>query len=203
MPDIATLFYVKEWHYLLTWPPVIIFCTTDRPCHLWLRHTTVEPQKHPKPLIRRGVALNADLRLCFVAYQDNEQEEDGDTLYHTFLKPSWIACITYWFYFHGEIAGQPSPSTSPFFTLHLPIPPRSRLFYEPWTYYTPPPPKMYQLFLEPWGEEAPPPPTWKRLFAEPWTSYWEPTVLLFREEWTYFTPPPPPMEQLFAEPWTA
>jgi len=64
--------------------------------------------------------MNTDVRLCFVAYQDNEQDEAGDTLLHTFTKPLWTPCRPYWFYFHGEIAGQPSPSTSPYFQVLLP-----------------------------------------------------------------------------------
>jgi hypothetical protein len=97
---------------------VLITVTTDVPCHLFCRLTLVEPQIHTKPIYRRGVQFSSELRFCFVSYEDNEQQQAGDTLIHTWLKPNWSYCITKWVYFWGYIAGQPSPSTSPFFKHH-------------------------------------------------------------------------------------
>lgn len=180
-----------------------ITVTTDRPCHLFLRWTDIEPEIHSIPVERRGILMHYDRRFCFVVWNENEQEEEGDTLTHTFIKDNWPVCQTRWFYFVGTVAGEQQPSTSPIFKKHFAGVPRNILIYEPWTYYTPPPPTLFQLFLEPWGEEIPPPPAWELLFTEPWTSYWEPIVLLFREPWTYYTPPAPEMYLLFAEPWSA
>lgn len=60
----------------------------------------------------------SDLYFCFDVYTDNEQEEAGDTLTHTFIKEPWPYCQERWFYFHGEINGIPSPSTSCIFYKH-------------------------------------------------------------------------------------
>jgi len=46
------------------------------------------PQKHAKPVERRGLFWMWDARFCFVAFCDVEQEEEGDTLTHTFIMPS-------------------------------------------------------------------------------------------------------------------
>jgi len=81
------------------------------------------PQYHKIPHLRRGIALHADVYICFTAYQDNEQEESGDTLTHTFVKTDWPSCYTRWFYFWGTQAGLTCVSTSPVFELHYLAPP--------------------------------------------------------------------------------
>jgi len=95
----------------------IIF-TTDNECHLYMRWTLIVPQQHIIPRYRRGVWLFDDKRFCFVAYHENEQEEIGDTLIHTFIKENWPVCQTRWFYFIGTKNGEQSPSTSPIFKKH-------------------------------------------------------------------------------------
>jgi len=95
-----------------------IILHTFQPCHLWMRWTIVLPQEHTIPRIVRGVPFVADKSFCFVAFHDNEQEEDGDTFDHTFIKEPWPVCETRYFYFHGQIAGNPSPSTSAIFSKH-------------------------------------------------------------------------------------
>lgn len=59
--------------------------------------------------------LIGDVYFCFTAYKDLEQEEAGDTYIHTFTLTPWPAGDTRYFYFHGEMAGVPAPSTSPIF----------------------------------------------------------------------------------------
>lgn len=91
---------------------------TDRPCHLYMRWTDTEPLKHPSVKFRRGISLMAGTRYCFVTFHENEQEEAGDTLIHTFIKKDWPVCETRWFYFIGTVAGEEQPSSSPIFHLH-------------------------------------------------------------------------------------
>jgi len=93
--------------------------TTDEICHLWLRWSLTTPQKHPRQRRLRGVEVKGDVYYCFVAVNDIEQAEAGDTLVHTFTIPDWPACQTRWFYFHGTYDDIPSPSTSAIFGRHL------------------------------------------------------------------------------------
>lgn len=97
---------------------VLIEVTTEVPCHLWMRWSLYLPQRHLVPRYLRGVLFREDLYLCLVAYHDNEQQEPGDTLVHTFLKEPWAFCETRYFYFHGTIAGVISPSTTACFSYH-------------------------------------------------------------------------------------
>jgi len=102
---------------------VFITVTTDVPCHLFCRLSLKEPWIHKKPSLRRGVQFAEDVRFCFTVYEDNEQTEAGDTITHTWAKPSWPPCTTKWCYFWGYIGGEVSISTSPFFKYHRPLPP--------------------------------------------------------------------------------
>lgn len=96
-----------------------IVVTTDVPCHLWMRWSTNPPQYHTVPSLRRGVYMHGNRYFCFTVYRDNEQEEAGDTLIHTFIKHNWPHCETRYFYFIGERFGLPSPSNSPCFEKHF------------------------------------------------------------------------------------
>jgi len=95
-----------------------IVTTTDTACHQWLRHTLVAPQKHPKPVMRRGLLIMYDARFCFVAFDDLEQNEPGDTFTHTFTWTGWENCQTRYFYFWATNLGEPMKSTSPLFSKH-------------------------------------------------------------------------------------
>jgi len=86
--------------------------TTDIPSHLWMRWTYVNPRIHSKPVLRRGMWLNDDVRFCFDVYQDVEQEEPEDTLTHTFLLSPCVSGRHFWYYLWGYIDGVLSPSTS-------------------------------------------------------------------------------------------
>jgi len=113
-------FITQFWRYA---PPggfgTII--TTDDACHLWLRWSNNSPQTHRTARVFRGLNLMDDIYFCFTGYQDVEQQEAGDTLTHTFVVTPWVACQTRWYYFHGQVAGVNSPSTSPIFTFHMPV----------------------------------------------------------------------------------
>ncbi|MBA7655924.1 hypothetical protein ES703_63835 [subsurface metagenome] len=53
-----------------------------------------------------------DVRFCFDVYDDFEQDEDGDTLIHTFSLVDWPICVTKWLYLWGSRAGVVCVSTS-------------------------------------------------------------------------------------------
>lgn len=108
---------------------------TDVPCHLFCRMTTTPPRRHSLPSMRRGLRISGDIRFCFVVYEDNEQQEPGDTLIHTFVKDAWPVCERRWFYFIGRVYGDTSPSESPIFEFHFPAPPPE------------PPPPIEKIFI--------------------------------------------------------
>lgn len=126
MPTLLN-FSVRDISYRYLCNGFEITVTTDIPCHLYMRWTTVKPQIHVVPKYLRGIYMHGDPYFCFVAYTDNEQEEAGDTLTHTFVKRSWPVCETRWFYFWGKVAGDVAPSTTAIFELHFAI--ESALFY--------------------------------------------------------------------------
>ena len=151
---------LKDIKQYATLDGYMIVIYTFNPCHLWLRWTTEYPQEHPIPVLRRGVFFHADKRFCFVAYHDNDQEEEGDTLEHTFIKEPWPGCETRYFYFHGTIASEKSPSTSAIFSKHRPVGllfaenynpaewiPPGPLFIDHYTLY-PDPPSLTLIFEE-------------------------------------------------------
>jgi len=159
---------LKEIHQEVTKTGIKIMIWTFQPCHLWMRWTTTEPQYHPVQRTLRGLPLMTDRSFCFVAYQDNEQEEDGDTYVHTFIKEPWAHCETRWFYFHGRMASEHSPSTSAIFEKHRFAPEWWIIILEPWQ-VTPEPPPFTRLILEPWTFD-PSPPIFERIIYERWTS---------------------------------
>lgn len=106
--------------------------TTDVPAHLYMRMSTVPPKKRVFGTPRRGIYLQGDVRFCFVVYEDNEQDEPGDTLAHTWNKLGWQEGETRWFYFIGTQAGTASVSETAIFR---------KTFYPP-----PPPPPSRQAF---------------------------------------------------------
>ncbi|MBA7576076.1 hypothetical protein ES708_17913 [subsurface metagenome] len=149
---------------------VRIRVTTDVPSHLFVRLSSQTPRIHRKPSLRRGVAFAEDVRFCFTVFEDNPQNEWGDTLEHTWWKPSWPVCTTKWLYIWGMRAGEICISTTAPFKYHNdgvePVLPWMMLFHEPWTREWVPPLPMVQLVYEPWTEYG-----ITRLFYEPWTSY--------------------------------
>ncbi|MBA7529784.1 hypothetical protein ES705_21983 [subsurface metagenome] len=99
---------------------LLITIFTDIPCHIFIRWSELEPWIHSKPVLRRGMWLNDDVRFCFDVYQDCEQIEPGDTIIHTFLCPLNILDNDYWFYAWGMVNGTVSPSTGPILKIHTP-----------------------------------------------------------------------------------
>ncbi|MBA7694094.1 hypothetical protein ES703_102696 [subsurface metagenome] len=103
---------------------------TDNECHLYMRWSLVYPQVHKIPRYRRGIWLFDDKRFCFVVYHENEQEEAGDTLVHTFIKTNWPVCQTRYFYFVGTKQTEQQSSTSALFTKHRYEPPVGELIID-------------------------------------------------------------------------
>jgi len=186
---VAKFFSLRDVSFFSQSDIVTIISITDVPCHLYARVTAEVPRIHTKPMLRRGVAYSTDLRFCFVAYEDIEQLEPGDTTSHTFSKSSWPFCFTKYVYFWGYQDGEVCKSTSPFFMYHngcqvcplslhqsfmeiwgIPRPAMHQAFLEPWSYYGAPLPPMHQVFLEPWTYTYIPPPAMHQAFLEPWTS---------------------------------
>ncbi|MBA7542626.1 hypothetical protein ES705_34950 [subsurface metagenome] len=105
----------RDITYELTPDGLLITIITDIPCHIFIRWSELQPWIHSKPVLRRGMWLNDDVRFCFDVYTDTEQNEDGDTLIHTFLVPSWMLDKDYWLYPWGMVDGNVSPSSGPIF----------------------------------------------------------------------------------------
>ncbi|MBA7677039.1 hypothetical protein ES703_85287 [subsurface metagenome] len=109
---------------------------TDTPSHLFVRLSRKRPWIHKKPSLRRGVAFAEDVRFCFTVFEDNEQEESGDTLEHTWWKKDWPVCTTKWLYVWGMRSGETCLSTTAPFKYHNdgvdpiepPPPPEPELF---------------------------------------------------------------------------
>lgn len=98
-----------------------ILLGTNVPCHLTLYWTSTEPLKHPQTRVLRGIDVPWYTRYCFVNFHEVEQEEAGDTLYHTFIIEPWPVCETRWFTIRGNVDEVLSPSVGPIFKKHRPI----------------------------------------------------------------------------------
>lgn len=121
-------FVVRNMTVTLVAGLVTITCYTNYPCHLYLRWTNVEPQKHVNPVIVRGAVAGTYIDQCFVVYHDVEQNEPGDTTTHTFIVSPWPTCETRYFYFWGTVGGVLSPSASAIFSYHNVAPPPPTTF---------------------------------------------------------------------------
>jgi len=91
---------------------------TNVPCHLYMFWTDTEPQKHMRTKRIRGLDVLDTPAFCFVTWHQNEQEESGDTILHTFIKEPWPVCETRWFCFRALVNNEWSPSVAPIFKKH-------------------------------------------------------------------------------------
>lgn len=110
--------FITEYDHWWAPPFFWIQFSTDAPCHLFCYITKVEPQKRLETYQLRGLKALLEPKWCFVQYDTNEQQEEGDTLQHTFVKPDWPICEYRYFGFSGTVAGLESPSVSPIFHVH-------------------------------------------------------------------------------------
>ena len=95
-----------------------ITCWTNVPCHLYMFWTNEEPQKHMRTRIVRGLSVLDTPAYCFVHWHQNEQEEAGDTIYHTFIKEPWPECETRWYTFRALVNNEWTTSAAPIFKKH-------------------------------------------------------------------------------------
>lgn len=180
-----------------------IILATNVPSHLFCHWTSLTPHKHLTPIYRRGLWLKDAVRFCFVAWYSQEQEEPGDTLYHTFILEPWATCQTRWLTFKAKVDEQWSASATPIFTKHRGeyVPSFTIILTEPWSEYMVPP--VFSLILtEPWSQYMAPP-VFSLILIEPWTQYIAPPVftIILTEPWTGETEPPP-MSLILTEPWS-
>jgi len=147
-----------------------VVVTTNNKCHLYMRWTNTLPLKHPQYKVVRGLQTMSGTRFCFVSWYENEQEEDGDTYFHSFIKTGWPVCQPRWFYFTGLKQCEVMPSTTAVFYKHRTICYYNQLFKEPWTRTLYPPPLFNLIYQEPWTTNGAYPPQFSQLFYEPWTS---------------------------------
>jgi len=145
-----------------------IVLTTNVPCHLSMFWTTKQPWVHRQARIVRGLAVPWDAYWCFAVWTENEQEEEGDTLVHTFIKPDWKYCETRWFCFRGTIEGELSPSDSAIFSKHYDGK-YLKAITELWTWLGDAVPDLTLTLDEPWtwlGDEQP---DWTQVIEELWS----------------------------------
>lgn len=95
-----------------------IMLATSVPCHLSCYYTDKKPLKHHTSRIVRGLPVPWATYFCFVAWTAVEQNEPGDTLYHTFDITPWQYCQTKWLTFRGTVDEVISPSVGPIFEHH-------------------------------------------------------------------------------------
>lgn len=106
-----------------------IVVTTNNPCHLVMRWINYEPNPHIKLTWDRGTLTSKQKVVATCWWHNNEQEEAGDTLIHTFIKEPWPVCETRWFFFWATVDGVVSPSTSAIFSKHRTLAPTTMTFY--------------------------------------------------------------------------
>lgn len=106
------------------WSPTgkMICLQTDVPCHLYLRFKDEPPEWHQRITTRRGEPDTRDPGLAMKEYEQREQLEAGDTLYHRFDLDPFPSKTRVHYYFIGTIAGGDTKSRSQFFRQeYLPI----------------------------------------------------------------------------------
>ena len=88
---------------------------TDVGCHLVAYVGTHKPYINEEINLSGGTTWRHKPGLVFNWHYKIEQNEEGDTLAHTFVIPYSRLDQTYWFVLMGMVDGYPSPSISPFF----------------------------------------------------------------------------------------
>lgn len=116
-PEIGN-WYIKTIVYNERPDGLQVVVTTDRLITLYLRWTLAPPGQHIKEVMTRGAPVQKVIDQCFVATNDINQVEEGDTLTHTFNVDGWPVCQTRWFYFWGTRAMKRVPSVSPIYEKH-------------------------------------------------------------------------------------
>lgn len=110
--------YLARWtiltieHYPLTHEYRVVV-TTDIAVHLYLQYSAGYRTVKLNWYAVRGLAMRCDVRWPFFYFGQYEQEEDGDTLVHTFKVPYDDHKHAWFTRFKGSLGGIELPSTSP------------------------------------------------------------------------------------------
>jgi len=107
-----------EYHHAWEDSLLKVALRTDVDAHLWLYWTDVETRMHLREDTDSGVRWKWAPRFCIVELNAVEQNEPGDTEWHTFAFGPWTECQTRWWIFAGYIGGVQSPSVSPIMKAH-------------------------------------------------------------------------------------
>lgn len=116
----AVHFWIDDFSYYWDGDTFVVATNSPMPMHQYARYTDVSPQLHIVPRMRRGIALKDDLYPCFVGYKQKEQREAGDTWAHTYDFSEFLPGQTFWVYFIGQISGEWSKSSTPWFMVTVP-----------------------------------------------------------------------------------
>jgi hypothetical protein len=98
---------------------IYICVHTNNPCHLTCYFTFKKPLKHHTSRIIRGLKVPWGVYFCFVAWYPIEQDQAGDTLYHTFNIAPLYDGNRFWFTFRGTVGANISPSVGPIFEYYF------------------------------------------------------------------------------------
>lgn len=162
-PFLVTAFDIQYDHRTIT-----LTVTTDIPVRLSCKISTIAPYSMAAVDTKRGRAFKHHPVLVWQWQWQAGQQERGDTLEHTIVWEAPRFCNVYHLQCWGTTDSKTSPSRSPFFRAHPPIPGFEPFFLEPWTFETTPP-EWELIITEPWTFSAQPP-VFAILFIEPWTS---------------------------------
>ncbi|GAJ22196.1 unnamed protein product, partial [marine sediment metagenome] len=115
--------------YEATATGVQVTMATNVPAHLYLYYTKKKPWKHLRTIYRRGVYWKHAVRYCFVDWKEVEQEELGDTIFHTFIVEPWPVCETRWFTIRAKVDEDWTASAGPIYKYHKGAVPQTTKFY--------------------------------------------------------------------------
>lgn len=101
--------YVHSW----AGNTILISCTTDNPCHLYLHHTDRHPTRAKLSDWDGGIGWMTRPRWAASEFTTVDQQQPGDTTTHTFSFDGWTPSSVRWWAITGTIAGAHSPSASP------------------------------------------------------------------------------------------
>ena len=117
-PGAPPRWYLVEYHHAWVDGTLHISLKTDVESHLWLHWTDQPMRTHMRSDFDSGVGWLWAPQYCFVQSTAVEQNEPGDTFWHTFQYAGWAVCNWRWWMFAGTIDGERSPSASPIFNAH-------------------------------------------------------------------------------------
>lgn len=116
-------FLVLDFNFICQYDHFRFDCTTDVPCNMTMHLGLQKPIIRNVPSRKRGSSLQSSSLTCFTALEANLQQEPGDTLVHTWVKPLFQYCQPHYFYLTATHNGVPSKSISQFFSVHCKRPP--------------------------------------------------------------------------------